>query len=134
MVTLRPEVNFGILCANVPLVRAIYLRYTERLRISNLKASSGRRDQRIWPSKSGASVKGFDPAAAVKEKALPTRPFDSDNTTSTDETLLPMQPFSNHAELATGWPEEPDRVHPGFGSERTLRSGRADERWVEEQV
>jgi len=45
-----------------------------------------------------------------------------------------MQRFGDQTELKTAWPEERPRIYAGFGSERTLRSGRAEERWVEEQV
>lgn len=133
-VTRRPEVNIGILCANVPLVRPIYLHYTGRLRNSKAKPSAGTSGQRMWPSKSGPSTKSLDPAGAAREKPFPRRPLNTYNTTSTDDTVLPMQRFSDRGGMKAEWPQEPDRIYPGFGSEGTLHSGKTDERWVEEQV
>ncbi len=88
----------------------------------------------MWPSKGGPSTKSLDPAGAAREKHFPTRPLNTYHTTSTDDTVLPMQGFSDQEGTRAGWPEEPDRIYPGFGSERPLHSGRVDERWVEEQV
>ena len=64
-------------------------------------------------------------------------PLDTNNTTSTNGTTLPMQRFSDLTEAKKGWPGEPERIYPGFGSEGTLHGsgfGRADEERVEEQV
>ena len=89
----------------------------------------------MWPSNNGPSAKSLDPTNTAREKALPIRPFDSNVTASTDDTILPMQRFSDQEGMKRGWPEEPPGIYPGFGSEGTLHSsGRADERWVEEQV
>lgn len=47
----RPEVNVGIICANAPILRPLYLYFTGRL--ASQKATSGYSKEPVWPGHAG---------------------------------------------------------------------------------
>ncbi|KAL8926716.1 MAG: hypothetical protein Q9208_002790 [Pyrenodesmia sp. 3 TL-2023] len=98
------EVNLGIICANAPIVRPLYLYYKGRLRIlqdTTTGASDPSRPStsriRLWPSWSRASRSRWWQGASTRrtDELKNTRPSNqpTDNTITSVEMGLPIQGY-----------------------------------------
>lgn len=71
----RPEVNIGIVCANAPVLRPLYLFYRGRLASQQRSSTGGVSKQSMWP--------GNTPQAAIS----PIRRGESNDTSVGDTTV-----------------------------------------------